>query len=77
MTDDKIKQIGRRVKLRFIYSAITMVLYASFILFFTPAWKYFATPLGNSHINLGMIWFIFVILAFLILEYLFIVRDGD
>lgn len=75
--NNKKALIKTRVKRRLFYSVVTILLYSSFVLFYTPAWEYFSASFGNSHINLGMLWFIFVIVAFLLLEYLFVFHSDD
>lgn len=73
----KLTAIHKKVRQRFRYSAITLLLYASFVICYTDAGRALSRPLGNSQINGALLLFTGLILLFLALEYLFLKRDKN
>tara|TARA_B110000971_G_C19952898_1_gene474242 strand:+ start:592 stop:834 length:243 start_codon:yes stop_codon:yes gene_type:complete len=76
--EDKILgSIRSKVRQRFLFVSITVLLYSSFVLCYTENGQFLGEVVGDSATSGGLILFLGLIVVFLLLEYIFIVLNKD
>ena len=72
-TPTQLKVIQRRVRTRFLCSAVVIVLYGCFALGYGPLQRVFADNIAaTSSITFGMVYFAFLVLLFLLIEFCYL-----
>jgi uncharacterized membrane protein (DUF485 family) len=76
-TEEKIKAVKRKTRLRLIFTAITMVLYFSYVLSYTTMGSFLSDTLGESHVSGSLALYATLIVVFIIIELLFLYLNAD
>jgi len=71
-TEAKLQVIRARTRRRFVFTAITLLLYFSFVLNWTPVGDRLAERLGASYITGSLLMFAGLVVFFILLELVFL-----
>ncbi len=72
MDSEKALQIRQKIRQRFLFSGMTLVLYFAFALNWTDLGSGLREPLGDSSITGSLLFFVLLIVVFIGFEILFI-----
>ncbi len=76
-TEEKIKAVKRKTRQRLIFTAMTMVLYFSYVLSYTNMGSFLSDTLGESHVSGSLALYAALIVIFIIIEVFFLYLNAD
>jgi uncharacterized membrane protein (DUF485 family) len=76
-TEEKMEAVKRKTRQRLTFTAITMVLYFSYVLSYTPMGSFLSDTLGESHVSGSLALYASLIVVFIILELIFLYLNAD
>jgi len=74
---EKLEFIKRKTRQRLVFTAITMVLYFTYVLSYTSAGSFLSDTLGQSHVSGSLALYTGLIVVFILLELLFLFINRD
>ena len=73
MKSDKVRNfIQRRIRRRFIFAGVTLILYFSYALNYTEIGSFLNQRLGNSYISGSLLMYGLIIISSILLEWIFL-----
>lgn len=76
-TEEKIKIVKRKTRQRLMFTAITLVLYFSYVLSYTSMGSFLSHTLGESHVSGSLALYTALIVVFILIELLFLYLNAD
>ena len=75
--DQILATIRKKTHQRFLFAAVTLLLYGSFVLCYTESAWFLTETIGDSPVSGGLVLYLALIAIFLTMEYVFLSRNKD
>ena len=75
--EQRLKAIKRKTRQRLLFTAVVLVLYSTYVLSYTSWGAFLGETLGDSHISGSLALYVFLIIAFIVIEVIFLAINAD